>query len=161
MKLNIETGLVFAIRLLNESFGFGQLVVRQEPIFYMVAYDVQCETPAIEDHAIWQAKPVLMGNFFDVLIRNGRWTPIRHSTPPVVPYPCFKIRIGDTFYVESWDRQRKRVATGEELMQLQPRSNYGPIILENALNAYFGLRPWEVTFESLNAEAVLAISELC
>jgi hypothetical protein len=161
MKLNIEAGLVFAIRLLNEGFGFGQLVVRQEPIFYMVAYDVQSETPTIGDHTIRQAKPVLMGNFFDVLIRNGRWTPVRHSTPPVVPYPWFKIIIGDIFYVESWDRKRKREATEEELTQLQPRSDYGPIILENALNAHFGLRPWEPLFEPLKAAEVLAISELC
>src|SRR3954470_6770239 len=107
MRLNIEAGLVFAIRLLNEEFGFGQLLVRQEPIFYMVAYDVHSETPAIDNHAIQEASPVLMGNFFDVLIRNGRWTPVRHSVSRVVPYPCFKVRIGDTFYVESWDRQRK------------------------------------------------------
>ena len=161
MKMNIEAGLVFAIRLLNEKFGFGQLVVRQEPIFYMVAYDVQSETPAIDDHTIQQSRPVLMGNFFDVLIRNGRWTPVRHFVLPRVPYPCFKVRIGDSFYVESWDRQRKREATEVELRRLQPRSDYGPIILENALNAHFGLTPWETTFEPLKVEAVSAISKLC
>ena len=161
MKLNIDTGLVFAIRLLNEAFGFGQLVARQHPIFYMVAYDVQSGTPAIDNDVIRQSNPVLMGNFFDVLIRNGRWTPVQHSTPPVVPYPCFKIRIGDIFYVESWDRQRKREATEDEWTLLQPRSDYGPIILEDALNAYFGLRPWEATFEPLKIESVLPVSKLC
>lgn len=161
MKLEIESGLVFAIRLLNEAYGFGQLVVRQEPIFYMVGYDIQSKTPTLDAHALEQAKPALMGNFFDVLIQNGRWVPVRHSTPPVVPYPCYKIRIGDKFYVESWDRQRKREATESELLRLQPRSNYGPIILENALNAHFGLKTWEDGFAPLRAEAVFASSKLC
>ncbi|PWU12230.1 MAG: hypothetical protein C5B50_21895 [Verrucomicrobia bacterium] len=161
MKLEIEPGLVFAIRLLNGAYGFGQLLVRQEPIFYMAGYDAQSQTPTLGHDTIWKAKPVLLGNFFDVLIRNGRWAPVGHSTPPVVPYPCFKIRIGDKFYVETWDRNRKREATEDELAQLQPRSNYGPIFLENALNAYFGLRPWETAFEPLRTETVLAVSKLC
>jgi hypothetical protein len=115
----------------------------------------------IGDDAIRRATPVLVGNFFDVLISIGRWRPVRHFTPPVVPYPCFKVRIGNAFYIESWDRRRKREATAIELAQLQFRSDYGPIILENALNAYFELRPWETTFEPLRAEAVSAVSELC
>jgi hypothetical protein len=161
MKATIEAGLVFAIPILNGRFGFGQLVMRQDPIFYMVAYDIEAQSPTIDDPTLRQARAVLMGNFFDILIRNGRWTPIQHFTAPTVPYPCFKIRIGDTFYVESWDRQRKREATPQELTHLQPPSNYGPIILENALNAYFGLSPWECTFEPLKVEAVAAISQLC
>lgn len=161
MNAKIEAGLVFSIHLVNKTFGFGHLVIRQEPICYMVAYDVQSETPDIGDDAIRGAKPVLMGNFFDVLIRNGQWITVRHSPPPVVPYPCFKIRIGDTFYVESCDRQRRRKATERELAKLEPRSDYGPIILENALNAYFELMPWEAIFDPLRAEAVSAVSKLC
>jgi hypothetical protein len=160
MTAKIKAGLVFSIPLVNEAFGFGHLVARQEPIFYMVAYDVQSETHDIDDDILLQANPVLIGNFFDVLIRMGRWKPVRHVTPPVVPYPCFKIKIGNAFYIESWDRRRIREATSTELAQLGFRANHGPIILENALNAYFELEPWESRFDPLRSEAVSAVSGL-
>jgi hypothetical protein len=160
MRTEIEAGLVFAIPLANGAFGFGHLVARQRPIFYMMAYDVQSATHNIDDDALQRVRPILMGNFFNVLIRNRRWPPVRHLTPPVVPYPCFKIKIGDAFYVESWDRHLQREATEVELAQLGYRRNCGPIILENALNAHFGLGPCETTFEPLTAEAVSAVSEV-
>jgi hypothetical protein len=161
MNTNIKAGLVFSIPLVNKAFGFGHLLARQAPIFYMVAYDIQSETPDVDDDSIRRAKPVLMGNFFDVLIRNGRWAPVRHFARPVVPYPCVKIRIGDIFYIESWDRRRKREARQEELLQVEFRANHGPIILEQALNAHFKLVLWESMFEPLRADAVLAVSKLC
>ncbi len=161
MSMNIETGLIFSIPLSKELFGFGHLVARQDPIFYMVAYDLQSESPDINGGDLRLSKPILMGNFFDILIRNCRWKSVKRLDPPKVAFPCFKIRIGDTFYVESWDRQRKREATQEEIAILQPRSNYGPIILENALKAHFGLSPWERTFDALKAENVANTSDMC
>jgi hypothetical protein len=34
------------------------------------------------------------------------------------------------------------------------------MVLENALKAYFGLRPWEPRFDSLKAEAVARASQM-
>jgi len=34
------------------------------------------------------------------------------------------------------------------------------IVFENALKAYFGLRPWEPRFDSLKAEAVAKVSTM-
>lgn len=161
MKRKIDDGLVFSIRLLNGKYGFGQLVNRQKPIFYMVGYDFQSDVPDIDDETLRHLKPLLLGNFFDVLIRNGRWIPVRHAAPPTVPYPCFKIKIGDTFYIESWDRERKREGTEAELSQLLPRSHYGPIILENALNASLGLGAWDKIFDALKVDAVSRVSGMC
>jgi hypothetical protein len=160
MSTKIEAGLVLTIPLANGAFGFGHLVARQEPIFYMVAYDIQSATHDIDDDALQRVRPIMMGNFFDALIRHRRWTPVRHLSPPVVPYPCFKIKIGGVFYVESWDRHLQREATELELAQLEYRADRGPIILENALNGHFGLGAWEATFEPLRAEAVSAVSEV-
>jgi hypothetical protein len=41
MNTTIQPGLVFAIPLAAETYGFGQLVAHQQPIFYMVAYDIK------------------------------------------------------------------------------------------------------------------------
>jgi hypothetical protein len=159
MKMSIDEGLMFSIPLSEKSFGFGQLIVWQMPIFYMVAYDLQSESPNIEEGQ--ELRPILLGNFFDVLIRSGRWQPIRRSLVSKVVFPCFKIKIGDKFYVESWDRQRKREATPDELAILEFRTDYGPIILENALKAHFGIIPWESMFDALKVERVATLSRIC
>jgi hypothetical protein len=106
------------------------------------------------------ARPVLFGNFFDVLIHNGRWLAIKQLETPKAPFPCFKVKIGDKFYVESWNRQQVREATFEECAILHFRTNRGPIILEKALKAYFGLAPWERRYDSLKAEAVVKSSNM-
>ena len=66
--MKIETGLIFAIPLAKDVFGFGQLIAWQNPIFYMVGYDLKAESPTVSDSLIQAAKPILLGNFFDVLI---------------------------------------------------------------------------------------------
>jgi Immunity protein 26 len=159
--MKIETGLVFAIPLAENGFGFGQLIAWQNPIFYAAGYDLKAESPNVSDGAIQRARPVLLGNFFDVLIRNGRWLPIKTLATPDVPYPCFKIKIGDKFYVESWDRKKKREATSDECDMLPFRTNCGPIILENALKAYFELETWNAKlFDNLRLESVVTLSRL-
>jgi len=160
MTENIDEGLVFSLPLLSGEFGFGQLIARQDPIFYMVAYDVRSESPTIDEERLRLARPVLMGNFFDVLIRKGRWEAVRRSPVPAVPFPCSVIQIGSKFYVESWDRERRREATPLDIAVLRPRANHGPIILENALKAYFGLDPWKITFYPLKVENVARIANM-
>lgn len=159
MRQNIDEGLIFCIPLSEKFFGFGQLIVWRKPIYYMVAYDLKSELPTIDE--VQELRPVLVGNFFDVLIRNGRWHALRKSPVPKVLFPCFKIKIGDRFYVESWDQLRRREATADDLAVLQFRTNYGPIILENALKAHFGIIPWEMSFDPLKVEYVRSLSGMC
>jgi hypothetical protein len=85
---------------------------------------------------------------------------IKRLETPKAPFPCFKVKIGDKFYVESWDRQQVREATFEECTTLQFRTNRGPIVLENELKAHFGFVPWEPRFDSLKAEAVVKSSNM-
>lgn len=157
----LDIGTLFAIPLAEKAFGFGQLVAWQNPIFYMVGYELKTESPRVNESAIEKARPILMGNFFDVLIRNGRWPIIKKMKIPNVPFPCTKVRIGDKFYVETWDREKKREATSEECAILPFRTNCSAIILENALKAHFGLLSWDSKhFDNLRAEAVTSFSGL-
>jgi hypothetical protein len=93
MKISIDAGLVFAIPLAEKTFGFGQLLAWQRPIFFMAGYDIMGESPDVNEHVIDKAKPVLLANFFDILIRNGRWPAIGKREVLKVPFPCFKVII--------------------------------------------------------------------
>jgi hypothetical protein len=160
MNIAIDPGLVFAIPLAEKTFGFGQLIAWQRPIFYMAGYDINADSPDVTEHDMSKARPVLLGNFLDILIRNGRWLPIGKQETPKVPFPCFKIKIEDKFRVESWDKQQMREATSDECSTLQFRSDHSAIVLENALKAYFGLSPWEPRFDSLKVDAVAKSSRM-
>jgi Immunity protein 26 len=161
MNIAIESGLVFAIPLAEKTFGFGQLIAWQRPIFYMAGYDMKGSSPDdMNEQDMRKARPALLGNFFDILIRNGRWLPVGKMEAPNIPFPCFKIRIEDTFRVESWDRQQTREATSDECSALQFRSNHSAIVLENALKAYFDLSPWEPRFDGLKVDAVAKSSRM-
>lgn len=161
MKIKVEPGLLFAIPLGDGTFGFGQILAWQDPIYYMAAFKIRSLLPEMERDRIEESSVVLLGNFFDVLLKNKRWTPLYQIPIPRVPFPCYKIKVGETFYVENWDRTEMREASSEDLQALQPRSNYGPIILENALNAYLGIRPWEAQFDPLKIESVAASAKRC
>jgi hypothetical protein len=160
MNIALQAGLVFAIPLADKMFGFGQLLAWQRPIFYMAAYDLKAESPNVNEDDVRGATPVLLGNFFDILIRNGRWLAVGRQEMPKVPFPCFKIKIEEKLCVESWDRELVRVATSDEWATLEFRSNHSAIVLENALKAYFGLSPWQASFDGLKAEAVAKFSKV-
>ena len=104
MKKAVNVGTVFAVPLADKIFGFGQLIAWQRPIFYMVGYDARENSADLDEEDLRKARPVLLGDFFDILIANGRWQAIRQQKAPNVPFPCFKIKIEDKFYIESWDR---------------------------------------------------------
>ena len=159
MNIAVDVGLVFAVPLAEKAFGFGQLIAWQRPIFYMAGYDLRSDSPHVNEPEVRNSRPVFFGNFFDILIRNGRWLATMQLETPNAPFPCFKVKIADRFYVETWDRQQMREATSEECTTLQSRSNHSAIILEDALKAYFGLRPWEPRFDCLKAEAVIKTSK--
>ena len=159
IKMRIDEGLMFSIPLGENMFGLGQLIAWQNPIFYMVAYNLR--SPSIEIEEASEFRAILVGNFFDVLIRNGRWQPIRKSPIPIIPFPCFKVAVSGKFYIESWDRKRTREASQNDLGILEFRTDYGPMILENALKAHFGIIPPDKMFDPLKIENVANVSKMC
>jgi hypothetical protein len=153
--MKIKPGLVFAVPLGDGSYGFGQVIEKQGPIYYMAGLDVRKEMPELSQDEFALTKPVVAGNCFDVLLKNGRWTPI--GVLPLrtdVPFPCFKVKIGEHFYLESWDRKERRQASSDELHRYGFRTNYGPIMLEHALQAHFGLRSAAANLEALKVENI-------
>jgi hypothetical protein len=82
VNIAIDSGLVFAVPLAEKTFGFGQLIAWQRPIFYMTGCDMKAHSPDVDEQDIRSATPALLGNFFDILIRNGRWLPIGKMETP-------------------------------------------------------------------------------
>ncbi|MEQ8820663.1 MAG: hypothetical protein RLY93_10485 [Sumerlaeia bacterium] len=160
MDINlIESGLVFAMPLDGNRFSFGQIIKTQVRIHYMAGFDLLKSEPWIDSsEELAMAQVVALGDFFDILLKLGRWQPVGTFECPPVSLPFFKVKIGEDYFVESWDRSWTRVATEEEVRILGFRSHKAPIILENAIKWHFNLEPHHVFFDSLSPVRIHEIS---
>lgn len=158
-----QIGNVFVVPIDEKRVCYGHVVARFEPIYYMVAYDLTSDIsriPAIQE--ITNLPILFLGNFFDNLITLGRWKVIGHQPPSLsrIPFPAYKVQIGDQFFIENWNGTKRRPATPEEILLTDFRDSSGPIYLENALRAYFGTGSWDPGFNRLTWDYVLARSRV-
>lgn len=147
-----QIGDLFQIAIDDKLVAYGHVVAKCEPVYYMIAYDLLLfadQSPQI--HNILRAPILFLGNFFDVLISTGRWKVVGKESPDLsrIPFPSYKVKIGDYFYVESWNGNRRRLVTAEEESLLDFRDNWGPMYLESALKAYYGHESWLDEFDKL------------
>ena len=157
-SIDSKEGLVFAMPLGNGQFGLGQIIASEPKIFFMVGFGLALPDLSVSVDDVATAPIVAMGNFFDVLIRKGRWLPVGVMPVRGVRLPHYKVMVDGAFNVESWDRTQARLANDAELDMLQFRSNHGPIILENAVRHKLGLYPHEKLFDQLEPASAEAES---
>lgn len=158
-----KIGNVFGIPIADNRFCLGQIVADADPAHYMVAFDALIDSNnSFETKLIQDAQTLFVGAFFDSLIRRGDWKVLGHAEPDLtrIPFPCFKIRIGEHEYVESWDRSRRRLAEPSETQFLDRRNTNGPAFLRDAVLAHFGKRPYEAKFDRFRPAHVTARANL-
>jgi hypothetical protein len=160
-KRRISVGDVFAIPLNDTHVGYGQVVAEQAPAYYMAAFDSIDDGGQASAEAVASGRMVLLGNFFDALLKSGRWRIIgKAPLAPGIPFPAYRVVIDGVTYVESWDWRVRRPATADDLKPLRNRANYAPIILENALRALHGMAPWSDHFDGLRIDDVRAARDV-
>jgi len=153
-------GLVFALPLADQCYGFGQIVARQDSVYYMAGFDHISEKPELPPDLLPGLRPVFLGNFFDILIRNGRWISIGVQPVGEFPFPCYKVKIGDHFYIENWEGIRLRVGSARDLDRVTFRTYTSPITLEDALRFHAGLGPHHTFYDPLRWENVVNSSKV-
>lgn len=154
-KIPIKPGLVFSIPIDETHFGVAQLIAKQRPIYYTVAYDILFEVgDEVPPDVTVIAEPILAGNFFDTSLKRKQWTPLFVSQIPSVPFPFFKVVIDGRFRTVSWDKSIERISSEDEAEALDFRTNNSAMVLEIALKWHFGKGPWNKLFESLKMSKV-------
>jgi hypothetical protein len=158
-RVKAKVGDVFRVPISEEECGFGQILAKYKGgMLLMVVFSQKGkrhECPAIEE--IVSSRPLFVSNSLDAKIWHGDWPIIGNVLPDVerLPLPKYKVRIGQEMYVETYDAKRARPATQAELSRLMFRECVAPVLLEDALKAYWGFGEWEESFDSLKAEAAL------
>ena len=149
-------GTIFSIPLDGAWLGYGQIVrPHQSRSYYMAGLAERSLAPAIPSCTA----VLFLGNFLDILLRIGRWKVVGAlPVPDDIPYPCHKIFISGQYYVESWDRQKRRVATPDEPRLLPNDTTFAPMILENAMRWHFGVAPHEDWFDRIQLDYVRSLA---
>lgn len=156
MRSLAQIGTVFAIPIDFETWGVGQVLAHRYPSCLMAAFETSYSSlPSVDE--LSRANVLYVGDFYDTLIRNGRWKTIGVTAVDSnsVVFPKHKVFIDGRDYVESWDCKHRRLASVEEVSILHDQIVSGPILLENALRHFFGRGSDDVRFDSFKIESVM------
>ena len=91
---------------------------------------------------------------FDAKFVHGDWLIIGNLVDNLdrYPDPAFKIKHAGVMSIESRDKRKRRAATIEEIEILEYRSVAAPVVIEDAIKAYFGIIEWKDDYEKRRAK---------
>ena len=148
-KLKIQEGDLFAIPLLNEEFGIGQIVAfpRTKDVFIMVVFDYKTTNPSPNEIVSYLSSPILfLGYSTDARLYHKKWHIIANDRSNLKDIELPYNRLGtppEDIYLTDYKNERIKTITQFEFDKLQYMTSYAPIRFESALNAYFELSDWK------------------
>jgi len=163
MSIIPNVGDVFLIPLDETSAVGGHVIaIRENEELYIAIMGRRLRRDESDPEVAIAGDPVLLTLSFDAKLSNGEWPIIDNLAGAIdrYPHPAFKIKHAGTMSVESRDKSVRRPATADELEVLQNRSVASPMIIEDAIRAYFGLGEWNESYNKRRAEYAAASSEL-
>jgi hypothetical protein len=146
---------MFSIPVDRHRVGLGQAVAKYKSssFFFLVVYEPAfslSELPLAEETTHLPIAFLTLS--MDARIRRGDWKMIGSArVAEDLPFPAYKISIGrgDDIMVEDYTGEKSRPAVGAEAELLPFREFCSPVLLEDALKALHGLRPWEEAYEEM------------
>lgn len=165
-KIKVRAGQIFAVKVAEDVYCFGQVMRKGGVCFYMAGFDLTVSSlDDFNQDKLNSAKVLFLGNFFDVLIKNGHWALVTEAPLRVVPYPCYRVMIDGDWVIESWDGSQKITLAEKDALRFPFRANHGAMLLEQALQNHFGYKestPYlEKFMPEIDAEYVARIAAAC
>ncbi len=158
-----KVGDVFLIPLDDASAAGGHVVaIRENEELYVAIMGHLLRRDEQNSEVAIAGEPILLTLSFDAKLSNGDWPIIGNLANFVhrYPHPAFKIKHLGIISIESRDRSVRRPATKDELDILQNRSVASPMIIEDAIRAYFGLGEWVESYNKRKAKYAEKSSKL-
>lgn len=163
MNTIATVGDVFLIPLDEMSAAGGHVIaIRENEELYVAIMDRRLRRSESDPEVVVAGNPVLLTLLFDAKLSNGEWPIIGNLVEAIdhYPHPAFKIKHAGTMSIESRDKSVRRPATEDELEVLENRSVASPMIIEDAIKAYFGIGEWTDSYDKRRAEYAAASFEL-
>lgn len=160
-KHRTKAGDIFKIPIDQNRNSFGQVITNRNGVLRIVtfktAYNI-ADKPKVEN--ILADKIILLTDTMDALIYYGNWEIYDNEIPiKNLPMPNFKYGL-DVVYITNYDHSAKRIATKQESDNLDFKFSFSPINIQNAMQAFFGLKEWDKRFDKLTFEYCMEKSQI-
>lgn len=146
----ISKGTLVAIPVSNGKFTLSQ-VYYPGITFYIVVYDGLWELKELPYAP--RTKTILASWTNDAEIYRGRWIVVGEASfEASVPEPEYKVLVGGEEMVESFDGKFRRSQRSPDRL-LQNRKSRSPLLLEDAVRAFYGLGEPPPSYDDMLMEA--------
>jgi hypothetical protein len=126
-----------------------------DDVYYFAIFAGAHPADATPDAALITREEVaLLAPSLDALLHHGVWPIVGHAQPTAVVWPTYKEMVSppDRFEAVDYTGAERRPATPREASELPFRKVVAPIRVQNALQALYGVRDWDASFDSLRYE---------
>ncbi|MBI1929312.1 immunity 26/phosphotriesterase HocA family protein [Candidatus Poribacteria bacterium] len=143
-RIQVKVGDVFQIKIDDHRAGYGQVIAKNigpNPLLIAIFRQVYplSAPPSIEE--VTQSEILFLANSMDAKIWHGHWPVVGNSppNPERIPFPFYKVGRPGNIYIENYEGEAVRKAAPENCKFFDYRFSVTPMMLENALKAYYGL----------------------
>jgi len=162
MGIQVRVGDVFLVPLDGENWALGQLVSAWNDELYVAVFDQKREKQQADPGSVVDQEPIFLALTLDAKLFHGDWPIIGNVQENLAsfPQPAFKVRQSGVVHIESRDRTVSRPATQAEAEILRYRSVSSPAVIEEAVQAHFGIGEWSPHFDEFPADYAVQSSRL-
>jgi hypothetical protein len=147
--IRLRRGDLFEFSVLGGQYGYGLIVIPGGVLYAIFFRGLHFSRPDIT--FLLADEVALVGTTMDSLFYHRHWTVIAHDQPlpAEIPYPNWKVKIGDEVRTVDFDGANNWPIRSDEIDILDYQFSRAPLGYQDALEALNGLREWEEHFEKL------------
>jgi Immunity protein 26 len=152
MSLHVaKVGEVFAVPIDPERWGVAQVVAKvRETVFVAIYSHVIAALQDGLDSPLDSNSLVFLSQAFEGKIATGDWPLIGHAAVPTgLPFPAYREGMSSGARIVDYAGNRSRPANADEAERVPTRTIVNAVVLESALKAQYGLKPWNPVYDGL------------
>ena len=141
-KVKVNLGDIFAIKVNENTYSYGQIVTQGETDDSMIIYDITSEKhPALEEII---SKPIIFFiNTMDMCIQNGNWVIIGNAKVPTdLKFPSYIVGTPSGYKVVSHNDKILGKANKSAIRDLKFFTSYSPVCLEDTIKSKYDNGEW-------------------
>jgi len=148
-KVNVNIGDVFAIKLEQDSYSYGQVVAKGRISDCIVVFDVVSkEHPPVSE--ITQKPIIFLIQTVDSRIEDGIWEVIGNTSIPSINFPIYKVETEDWYMLVGHNGEViKENPSPSEIEKVMELVSWSPVSLEKAVKARFITGEWDSYYDDL------------
>jgi hypothetical protein len=147
----------------DSKYAIGQVLnIRHGGELYIAVWRDLVGEGEFKRESLLHSSPWLGALTLDALIWHGRWPKIDNYTDNMgeIPRPYFKLNDSGVYNIVDIDLEPIREVKSGEMDQLINKTTVAPIVVQDAVQAWFGIGDWNRNDDKLLFEYVIKSSAI-